>query len=74
MHNHLKKTKYKFSARISKFNHLTTIGNFNTIEEAFQAYKTTKEEYIKEVADKWKHVIDLKVYEAMYNYKVEITD
>jgi len=26
------------------------------------------------VADKWKNQIDPRVYEAMYNYKVEITD
>ena len=50
------------------------IGIFNTPEEAFQAYKEAKESYIKEVADKWKELIDPRVYEAMYNYKVEITD
>ena len=33
-----------------------------------------KEKLIKEVADKWKDLIDLKVYQAMYNYKVEIND
>ena len=47
---------------------------YKTVEEAFQAYKEVKEEYIKEVADKWKDLIDPRVYEAMYNYKVEITD
>ena len=62
---------------INKFN--SSIGNnflgsYNTPEEAFQAYKTAKEQYIKEVADKWKGLISDKVYEAMYNYKVEITD
>jgi hypothetical protein len=50
------------------------LGSYNTPEEAFQAYKTEKEKYIKEVADKWKDLIDPRVYEAMYNYKVEITD
>lgn len=50
------------------------IGVFNTPEEAFQSYKTAKEAYIKEVADEWKSLIKLNVYEAMYNYKVEITD
>lgn len=68
------KTKYKFSVRISKFSHLTTIGNFDTVTEAFKAYKTAKEYYIKEVADKWKDLISDQVYQAMYNYKVEITD
>ena len=50
------------------------VGSFNTPEQAFQAYKTAKEQYIKEVADKWKDKIDPRVYNAMYNYKVEITD
>ena len=33
-----------------------------------------KEKYIKEVADKWKNLISDQVYQAMYNYQVEITD
>ena len=51
-----------------------TIAVFDTVEEAFQAYKTEKEKYIKEVADKWKNLISDQVYKAMYNYKVEIID
>jgi len=50
------------------------LGTFDTPKEAFQAYKTAKEAYIKEVADKWKLIITPEVYEAMYNYQVEITD
>ena len=48
--------------------------NFKTPEEAFQRYKTTREEYIKEVADKYKGQISNEIYQAMYNYQVEITD
>ena len=36
--------------------------------------KIAKELHIKEVADKWKSQIADKTYQAMYNYKVEITD
>lgn len=50
------------------------IGSFLTAEEAFRAYKEKKEEWIKEVANKWKDKIEYRVYEAMCNYKVEITD
>ena len=50
------------------------LGSFDTPEEAFQAYKVAKESHIKEIADKWKDKIEPRVYEAMYNYKVEITD
>lgn len=51
-----------------------TVGAFNTPEEAFYAYKEAKEARIREVADKWRDQLDPRVYEAMYNYKVEITD
>ena len=50
------------------------LGHFNTIEKAFQAYKTAKEQAIKEAADEWKDKIVPRVYQAMYNYEVEITD
>lgn len=50
------------------------VGTFITVEEAFQAYKTAKERCIKEVADKWKELITEECYQALNNYKVEITD
>ena len=50
------------------------LGYFNTAEQAFQVYKTAKEAYIKEVANKWKGKIDPKVYEALMNYEVHIDD
>ena len=50
------------------------LGYFNTAEQAFQVYKTAKEAYIKEVANKWKDKIDLRVYNALMKYEVEITD
>lgn len=50
------------------------LGYFRNKEEAFCAYKEAKEAYIKEVANKWKDRIDPRVYEALINYQVEITD
>lgn len=50
------------------------LGTYKTPEEAFQAYKTAKESYIKEVAEKWKSQITEKVYNVLINYKIEITD
>jgi len=64
----------KFIAKISILGERLHLGSYNTPEEAFQAYKISKEKHIKEVADKWKHIIKLEIYEAMYNYKVGITD
>ena len=50
------------------------LGTFNTEEKAFSVYKKAKEQYIKEVANKWKDQIDQRVYEALMNYQVEITE
>jgi len=50
------------------------LGFFLTPDEAFQAYKTYKEAYIKEVASEYKSQIDERVYAALMNYTVEITD
>ena len=55
-----------------------SLGTYKTKEEAFNAYKTYKENYIKEVIDSYKGIIlepfYSKLREAMYKYKVEITD
>lgn len=42
--------------------------------QAFTCYKNFKEKYIKQVADEYKHLIPSLVYEAMYNWVVEIND
>lgn len=70
-----------FHKRINKYSSTIRIGGgtrhlgyFSTTLEAFQVYKTAKEAYIKEVANKWKDKIDPKVYEALMNYEVHIDD
>ena len=50
------------------------LGHFKTEMEAFDAYKTAKESFIKEQAEKWKGKIGERAYEALMNYTVEITD
>ena len=57
-----------------RFGKTIALGEFSTPEEAFYAYKKYKENVIKEVADKYKPLIPGKVYEALYNYEVDITD
>lgn len=65
----------KFESRISYSDGRTgNLGYSNTQEEAFIIYKRAKEVYIKEVAEKWKGLIDYRAYEALMKYKVEITD
>ena len=50
------------------------LGLFTTELEAFNAYKQTKENYIKELANNWKGKIDERAYEALMNYTVGIDD
>lgn len=60
----------KFRVRLNKLN----ISLRSTPEEAFYDYKIAKEQHIREIADKWKSLIEEKVYKALINYKVEIND
>lgn len=64
----------KFKSQIKKGGKVFSLGYFNNPEEAFKVYKEVKEKYIKELALQWKGLIHENVYEALVNYKVEITD
>ena len=73
-----------YHKRIKKFqsqcsngkNNRICLGYYNTPEEAFQVYKSYKENLIKQVADEYyfKGLIPKKLYDAMYRYEIEITD
>ena len=68
------KHRKHYSASLSTFEGKRHIGNFSDPTLAFAAYKEAKEKYIKEVADSYKNIIPQKVYEAVINYRIEITD
>lgn len=63
-----------FIATVTKENVTHTIGKYNTSTEAFNAYKVAKEAHIKLVISKWKDELDPRVYDALYNWEVKITD
>lgn len=71
---HKLKSSGKFMAYSKIDKKRVYLGLFNTSEEAFDIYKTTKEIEIKRVADKWKSIIKPKVHETMYNYSINLTD
>ena len=50
------------------------LGLFKTEIEAFNAYKTAKESFVKEQANKFKSQIDIRAYNALMNYEVNIDD
>ena len=70
----VRKSGNKFKACIRKEGNEIYINTFKTPQEAFQAYKTVKEQHIKEIAYKWKDKINPRTYIALINYQVEITD
>ena len=64
-------TKYMATVCVSGKN--KNLGRYNTVEEAFAVYKKHKESLCKELALKWQHEIDPRVYEAMMKWEVDIT-
>lgn len=74
---HYDKSKKKFICQINRNNIKGCqdyLGAYDCPNEAFLVYKEAKEVFIKQVAEKWKERIDKRVYQALLNYKVEITD
>ena len=68
------KERGKYIVRFSKGSKTKHIGYFVTELEAFLAYKEAKEQQIKVVANRWKDQIDPRVYDALMNWEVDITD
>ena len=67
-------TKTRYRARIQRGHKWESLGTYDTPEEAFYAYKPVKEAHIKSLAEKWKGKVDPRVYEALMNWTIEITD
>jgi len=66
---------YKYIAICNNENGKSTILKYTNDEyDAFLAYKNFKENTIKSIANKYKDKIPNKLYNAMMNYIVEITD
>ena len=61
----------KFQAHCAVNGKLQYLGRFNTPEEAFAVYKPFKENLCKQLALKWQHEIDPRVFNAMMNWEVK---
>ncbi len=72
------KQRKKYRAQCNINGKRVGLGYYNTVEEAFNAYKQAKEQEIKRVANdctlKGYITKDSRLYNAMINYKVKITD
>ena len=67
----------KYRARYKKNNKEISLGTYANEIDAFLAYKKEKENHIKQVADDYANKypnFPKRLYDAMYNYEVEITD
>lgn len=64
----------KYYARWYEYGESRHTSVVDTVLEAFELYKLNKEKHIKKVADEYKDRIPQKLYDALYNYEVEITD
>lgn len=70
------KSRSKFTSGLRCGTKKLQLGRFDTITEAFNAYKDAKEHYIKSIAEKYfqEGKITKRVYDALMKYEVEITD
>ena len=60
----------KFKARCNVNGNQQHLGLFNTPEEAFAVYKPFKENLCKQLALKWQHEIDSRLFNAMMKWEV----
>ena len=51
-----------------------SIGYFKSYNDAFVAYKTYKEDYIKQIANEYKNLLAENVYNSLISWEVEIDD
>jgi hypothetical protein len=64
----------KYRAQCNIGNQQRFIGYYETMDDAFIAYKKYKEKFIKDTANKYKKQISLRLYESMMSYEVEYND
>lgn len=64
----------KIIAQINYMGNKKHLGTFSTVKDAFAKYKIEKEKCMKEYADKYKNILSERVYQALYNYTINIDD
>jgi len=64
----VKKNGKKFEAQININGHIKYLGNYDTPEIAFNAYKNCKESHVKLKAKEWRKEIHFEVYDYLMNW------
>lgn len=67
---HLHTNSGKYKAQINRNGSRKCLGTFTNPVDAFKAYKFAKEQQAHDLANKYKDVVDPRVYEALLSYKV----
>lgn len=68
------KVRNTFTSSCRIDNKQVEIGTFDNPSEAFWAYKNAKEAEIRKVANEWKQLIDIRVYESLMSWEVTEDD
>lgn len=68
------KDKNKYRACMAFMGQNIKLGTFDSVENAFARYKEYKEDFIRDMAEHHKGKIPDKIYQAMMNRIIEITD
>lgn len=64
----------KFQASLKSNGKNKNLGQYSSCDEAFSSYKVAKESHIKTVAEKWRSRLDLRVYNSLISWRVDIDD
>lgn len=68
----LDKRSGKFTCQINKNGKIRHIGTFLTCDDAYEAYKLAKEEYVKERALEWRDAIASDVFNALMRWRLGV--
>lgn len=72
---HFNKKNNKYQVTVSDFRgNQIHLGFYSDSLTAFNVYKKKKEDIIRCVADEWRGLLDIRAYEALMNYTIDITD
>lgn len=68
------KSGKKYSVKLSMSGAIKCIGSYESVEDAFSAYKSAREGYVRSMAEKYKDKMQKEIYDALMRYRVNAND
>ena len=68
------KSNGRFTVNFNIDGVVKNFGTFETVQQAFMKYKCEKEKHIKTVTDRYKEVLDERVYNALMTWEIDYED